>query len=372
MKQYSAPLPSRHRLGSKILAVVIGLGLAAFIAELGMRGWGSHLSRSDQLDPGLIQREPVRGWRVSPGWSGSHQHHDFSVKYSVDSAGFRRDPTFQSGASNWVAVVGDSFTFGLGVNDSETFVSRLNGLTGGQFVNFGVPGYSTDQEVLLSESEVLPRRPSELLLVVYLGNDLLDNLRFVPLQVSAPKPRFLVTNQELVLLPAPAPGTSPNPPDPNPAYALIGPGSQYAWRQKLEERSSLAGLLSRMIGAPDLSSEFEVKFQPALELFTRLLQRLKSAGVKNQVPVRLVLLGSGALVHQPKSVSGQYQVFLQQKIHQIAQAEGIPVIDLAESMRQKRQQGSFRELWFHPNEGHLTPAGHAVVAELLAEALNAE
>jgi lysophospholipase L1-like esterase len=124
-----------------------------------------------------------------------------------------------------------------------------------------------------------------------------------------------------------------------------------------------------MVGAPDLSPEFEDRFKPALELFTQLLRRLKTAAGKQQVPVRLVLLGSGALVHQPKSVSGQYQVFLQQKLHQIAQAEGIPVIDLAESMRQKRQQGTIRELWFHPNEGHLTPAGHAVVAELLAEAL---
>ena len=362
----------RISLCFRLLAISIGVSIALLALETGLRLWSQHLKQSDQLSPGLIQRESVRGWRMTPGWNGAHRHHDFSVSYSVDSAGFRRDPTFQSGASNWVAVVGDSFTFGLGVNDSETFVSRLNGRTRGQFVNFGVPGYSTDQEVLLSESEVLPRRPSELLLVVYLGNDLLDNLRFVPLQVSAPKPRFLVTNQELVLLPAPAPGTSPNPPDPNPAYALIGPGSQYAWRQKLEERSSLASLLSRMIGAPDLSSEFEVKFQPAMELFTQLLQRLKTAAGKQQVPVRLVLLGSGALVHQPSSVSGQYQVFLQRKIHQIAQAEGIPVIDLAESMRQKRQQGAIRELWFHPNEGHLTPAGHAVVAELLAEALSAE
>jgi GDSL-like Lipase/Acylhydrolase family len=363
------PRSSRQRLGSKFLAVVIGLGLAALIAELGLRGWKSHLGRSDQLDPGLIQREPAQGWRMSPGWNGGHAHHDFSVIYSVDSAGFRRDPMFQSGASNWVAVVGDSFTFGLGVNDGETFVSRLNGLQRGQFVNFGVPGYSTDQEVLLCESEVLPRRPSELLLVVYLGNDLLDNLRFIPLQVGAPKPRFVVTHQELVLLPAPNRGTPPDPPDPNPAYAVLGPGSRYAWRQKLEERSSVAGLLSRMVGAPDLAPEFEDRFQPELDLFTRLLRRLKTAAGKHEVPVRLVLLGSGALVHQPQSVSGQYQVFFQQKLHHIAQAEGIPVIDLAELMRQKRQQGAVRELWFHPNEGHLTPAGHVVAAELLAEAL---
>jgi len=368
--RHLTPIQQRNRRTLRVLAMLFGFGVAIFGTEIVLRIWRNHVGQSDQMEPGMIQREPKAGWKLSAGWKGTHQHHDFSVAYSVDSSGRRFDPTVQNGASNWVATVGDSFTFGLGVEDAETFTALLNRQESSRFLNFGIPGFSTDQELILIENEILPRHPPEIILVVYLGNDLFDNLRFVPLQVGAPKPRFEIQNDQLVLMQPEAEGTvSSNPAGVDPAAAVLNPISRYRWRQKLEQSSLVFGFASRSLPAPDLTDEFSVQFQPALALFSKLMSRLRDRCRENGTTLRVALLGSSAFINQPRSVSGQYQEYLQREIRQIAREQSVALIDLAEEMRQLRASGVSSRGWYHPNEGHLTPEGHQVVADLLAKAL---
>jgi len=105
----------------------------------------------------------------------------FDVVYDIDASGFRIDPLAGKTGSR-VAVLGDSFTFGLGVANGETFVSRLNAGSddGRHYLNLGVPGYSTDQELLLLKKTGNALKPDIVLLVVYLANDLFDNNRSFP------------------------------------------------------------------------------------------------------------------------------------------------------------------------------------------------
>ncbi len=58
------------------------------------------------------------------------------------------------------------------------------------YLNFGIPGYSTDQEYLLIKQQVLYFNPDVILLVVYLANDLFDNELPFPLQANSAKPYF--------------------------------------------------------------------------------------------------------------------------------------------------------------------------------------
>jgi hypothetical protein len=108
------------------------------------------IAQSDKMDPGLIFYDPELGWQLAPHWSGSHQHYDFNVDYHINYTGLRADPQ-EAQSKPRVAVLGDSFTFGIGVDDTETFVSLLNAdeELPGSYVNLGVPGYSTDQEYLV-------------------------------------------------------------------------------------------------------------------------------------------------------------------------------------------------------------------------------
>ena len=66
--------------------------------------------------------------------------------------------------SSWVAVLGCSFTYGYGVNDTETFVARLQTQhPGTHWTNHAVPGYGTVQaclqvRALLDDSSRIPDR----------------------------------------------------------------------------------------------------------------------------------------------------------------------------------------------------------------------
>jgi len=68
--------------------------------------------------------------------------------------------------------LGDSTTFGWGVEMEEGFCYRLNGLLGRQWntVNLGVPGYNTSQEVRRLETVGLSFEP-DVVMVLFDGND---------------------------------------------------------------------------------------------------------------------------------------------------------------------------------------------------------
>jgi lysophospholipase L1-like esterase len=93
-----------------------------------------------------------------------------------------------------VLVLGDSFAFGVGVDEAHVFSSaldrRLNAALPGvhEVVNLGVAGYSTDQELLLLQ-RLGPRLSPDLLVLVVCDNDLDGNLLdFAYLRYY--KPRF--------------------------------------------------------------------------------------------------------------------------------------------------------------------------------------
>jgi len=95
---------------------------------------------------------------------------------TVNSLGFRgAELLFPKPASRFrVVFVGDSVTFGMGVNDAETFPAQLELLLHTRFpgkdldvINLGVPGYDTRQEVLLLERYVASLSPDVVMLGFY-------------------------------------------------------------------------------------------------------------------------------------------------------------------------------------------------------------
>ena len=127
------------------LVVMVSILVALGIAEFALRSYAGGVS-AGKMDPGLIRYDKQLGWTLTPGWSGEHTHADYKANYAVSGSGLRDQGVI--GRDRPVLVVGDSFTFGLGVNDHETFVAQLNQQGQGSFLNGAVPGYSPKQVML--------------------------------------------------------------------------------------------------------------------------------------------------------------------------------------------------------------------------------
>ncbi|QFY42110.1 SGNH/GDSL hydrolase family protein [Candidatus Methylospira mobilis] len=73
-----------------------------------------------------------------------------------------------------IAVVGDSFAMGWGVNDNETYASVLEEMTGRPVYNLGVSSYGTYRELLRLEKSGLIDKIDTIILQ-YCDNDLFEN-----------------------------------------------------------------------------------------------------------------------------------------------------------------------------------------------------
>ncbi|MCC6795744.1 MAG: SGNH/GDSL hydrolase family protein [Candidatus Hydrogenedentes bacterium] len=372
----TAPKP-RWGFGTRILLlslptlVTLAIGLCS--AEWFTRDRALEIMGSDALDPGLTVHDETLGWRLAPLWSGHHLHYDYSATYHTSRLGFRNDsPDLTVVRHPWYAVLGDSFVFGFGVNDDQTFVHILNEpeTPARSYVNFGVPGYSTDQQLLLLERQVLDFKPDGVLFFVYLGNDLFDNMRLYPMQARRAKPYFALSGSELDLRNTPVPQA----PSPTPDARLelrktvLGESSPTAIDQVVARSVLLAGVWERYSGMDLSTSDMRSRFTPAIELFKRIADRAQHVAVQRGASFTVVVLAGRSFVETPRSMSATYQQYLREEILAWADKSHVGVVDLAGELREA--YADRKESWYYRNDGHLNPEGHAKVASILADKLD--
>ncbi len=143
----------------------------------------------------LALREPIlprfvfdAGYGVRDNMPGVRTRHtapgEYAIAVTTNRDGmrdYRRDyaPGKQQGVYR-IALIGDSFVFGFGVQDSETVAARLEGALNRQrgrkyaVLNFGVPGYGQAEELLNYENKVRRFAPDAAVLF-YFSNDLGNN-----------------------------------------------------------------------------------------------------------------------------------------------------------------------------------------------------
>lgn len=119
------------------------------------------------FDPvrGAIPTPNQKGRRVLPGT------YDFS--FSNNSLGLR-GPEIGPKTRKRILLLGDSFTYGIGVNDDETFANRLEVITGAEVINAGNPGKGTDYALRFYETKGKSLNVDLVVLCFFL-NDYNDN-----------------------------------------------------------------------------------------------------------------------------------------------------------------------------------------------------
>lgn len=352
------------------VTVAVSLLLSIIVIEVVLRWMGSTVGSGGRLDDGLFEYDAGLGWVVSRDWRGGHAHRDYQVQYATNAYGYRGAPiaTAKQPGEKRYAYLGDSFTFGMGVRDEETFTSILAQRGNGKLrhLNFGVPGYSTDQEVLFAEDRLERFEPDTVVLVVYLGNDLIDNLAAYPLQTDFAKPYFELQNGALQVRNTPVPRLA------KPA-ALRSRTFASAVLQGVKPDDSLLGRseILRRLGfrpaADDISDQLAGQVGSSIDLFEALVRRLEKVAQKQRGNLIVVLLPGRSFVHEPDGYSAQYQDYVRRLIMARLNKTDIGVLDLGSELRRQFDKGE-TDLYF-PHDGHLTANGHRIAADFLEQRL---
>ena len=177
------------RVVGRVCLALVGILLVLLSAEAAFRWLPNGFRRRTvplsavkegfQLPSGCAFRraaDPRMGFELTSEFRGTYGGQDVEINsLGMRDREYERDPppdTFR------IAAVGDSFTFGFGVDAASSYpkvlerllISETNAPASFEVMNFGVPGYQACHEEALVESKVLPLDP-DIILVGYYLND---------------------------------------------------------------------------------------------------------------------------------------------------------------------------------------------------------
>lgn len=286
--------------------------------------WAYNRTRDCPPVAGDLQADPSLGWRMRRDYRGPGVVHD--------ARGFRRTVGTSAAAGSRVLLLGNSYTYGLGVEDGETYASQLSRLTGAEVHDAGVNGYGIDQALLLWEEEGVALRPE----VVVLGYYTDDFHRNALALRQAPKPRFIPVARGGYRLEPPVS-----------CARLIAHGS--AWRLPALLRAAWRRLLDRIGRLP-------VEMLRARRRLSRALLERLDVSVRAHGARLVVLL----IPHCEHPEDGKYGGWIMPRVRRDCRDLGLQYLDFT---------GDLSPALFGAN-CHWSARGHRMVAERLADALH--
>jgi lysophospholipase L1-like esterase len=324
------------------------LGPALVQESLGFRDWVQRVPAE-----GLYAPDPARGIRLQPNREVERSVTDgggartFTVR--TDRYGLRgldREPPPEGALV--VLVVGDSMTFGEGVEDLESYPARLEDLLGSALAprgvrvhNAGIVSYGQHEE-LACVRELVPRlRPDLVVLQFTVANDALDDQRWLaetPLRIDPEGAAALATHPFLD----------------NPLASVSRTYRLLAWRW----------------GRHAVRYRFMLEDEP-LDRAAGLIGEARAAcrdAAGSPLPFLVLVAPTSAQVEGSLLERALGTVEINHGIAARLSAAEIPVVDPLEALRGHHAAG---EQLYIPVDRHWTAEGHQRVAEALAPAVRA-
>jgi hypothetical protein len=272
------------------------------------------------------------GWRMKPLYTAPGIRHD--------EAGFRGVHAL-SGLPRRASIlaIGDSFTYGLGVRDEETYGALLERAAGVEVINAGVNGYGIDQALLMWEEKGKKLNPQ----VVVLGYFVDDFYRNGLSVRDGPKPRFVfdaATGRHDLLTPSQSLQQAID----------AETGSPVRWRL-----ASAVGMARRKLG-DRLGWVEEDRLMPLARTSRFLLARLNESVTAAGARLVVVFIGhvhAGALEHR----------WIERNVLRSCEDLQIKCIDLDAAM------GSNRADYYDGATAHWSALGHRFAATEIARAV---
>jgi lysophospholipase L1-like esterase len=385
----------RRALGKKILllacAVVVGLALGEALLRLA----GISYPQLYAPDPHCASRlrPGVRGWWISEGRG--------FVQINRDGLRDEEHPLEKPADTIRIAVLGDSYTEALQVDARDAYSGvaeralRRRAPAGGrriEFINFGVSGYGTAQELLMLRNYVWRYDP-DVVLVAFCHNDIEDNSR--ELGGGPARPYFVLEGDELRLdnsfRQSEQYRTALTPYEQRKAWLVnrsyllqVLKRAKWNWRLRREQvRAS-----ERVVA--DAASDFNFYAPPetearrvAWELTERLLVEFTSEADMRKAKFGLITVTTPLQTHPDAHLraaaaerAGARDLFYAEKrLEALAERHGFPILTLGAPLQNYAESHNVFLHGFANTElgtGHWNVQGHRAAGELLAAWLAAE
>lgn len=126
---------------------------------------------------GLFQNAaPPLDFVLTPHFEGRMKSGEYNVGVSINSRGLRDyEHTLSKGNKTRILALGDSFTFGNGVEQDETFLRVIETKLDVEVINAGVPAYGQDNQLEYYKEEGYKYNP-DIVAIFYYMNDNDDNI----------------------------------------------------------------------------------------------------------------------------------------------------------------------------------------------------
>jgi lysophospholipase L1-like esterase len=345
---------------ARLVLVALGIVVPLVLLELAARLVAPRALAS----PAMFRMAPRVGYDLRPGYRGSGPNGE---EIRVDARGLRGgdDRIAPLAEAPPVLALGDSFVFGLGVDESEAFPAALaRALDRGVRVeNAGVPGYNLFQNVARLERDV-PALAPEAIVLGFLENDIHNvetpDLWATPDGTLQRHPKAYVPEANV-----------------NPFQALEGPWlwlqlhsaafrlASYAMiRARLhitgdEELAALARAAeqSDALGDRLLRGELDAETEPRFAAAARLLERAAASARAAGVPLVLVVFP------RPEQVVSERLRGGTARIAEAARRAGIAVVDPTAALAAEPDRVG---LYLFPDDHHPSARGHAAIAAEVA------
>lgn len=291
----------------------------------------------------VCQYDDLLGWRGKPNVrvQGMFEGGDiFSINHN--SNGYRdTEHTYEKPEGvKRIAVLGDSFTWGFNVKVEDTFPKILEKKlgTGYEILSFGIPGYSTDQELIVLEKEALKYKPDVVILDLFL-DDIFFNGRMS--RDIYEKPYFVKENSVLIMKNVPVPYLK------SPFYSIEFIKKRiYMFRNLLTIPSEFRKdtwkniMNSRYLSSSDWQITFDI------------IQKMNYTCTENKAKFFVIVTPVKNQINSPWRLP-------QDVLLNFGRQTGIPVLDFLPAF------GNYTSGLYFDNDLHWAKNGHAVAADVI-------
>ena len=375
-------------LAAKILLALMSVALTLIIIEIGLslaypqQTYG----RAQALTAGYFQESELLIWELLPNFQGTAQAQEGEVveyEVHINSLGFRDEEfSVEKGEDVYrIMTIGDSFTFGLAVDDGQEYpaqleaclAERLYGPTRYEVINAGyASGFSPDSFYVFLD-QIAPPYDIDFAIVGYLSvNDFLDLYDTVWVEEENGLPQRISSNTRFLNLQGQLTFR-----DTLPRYRLPvlrhSHTFQLIMEVLLENTNVLEGEVSPYDENPDIwlwvyLPQLPDELQALFDTSMRMLDGMQTLSARDDYEMMVLLMPGGIQIHEPwwgdtEQYPNPYHgppenAYPQKAIRAYLDEHGIEHYDLLPHLQGRR------DFYNHPF-GHWTPSGNHAVGRMV-------